>query len=341
GDTWMEGGNINLSGPTTINSNLSVFGTTNTINGTTNNLNGTLNVAGTTTIGGTTTINGTTIINGAFDGDLVHATQLDADALAGDIDGSGYSISNLGQIYGEIFNVSNQLNVANVGGHTMVGDINMNENDILNPFSITGVNVFTTHDATVTGLLNPTQVGGFTMVGGINMNNQDINNVDQADFNQVTADQLVGGMITATTGLIAEDELRIQQGSGPYSAFEANPAQSSNITYTLPAQQGNPGTVLQNNGSGGLGWGTMVHREVVTHNVASIPANSAVTFTLSVNGAPLGSAVYVSPGGDMIGGLFIGHCRVSATDTVEIRIVNMSPNPVDLPSMDWYFGIIR
>jgi hypothetical protein len=207
--------------------------------------------------------------------------------LGGDVNATGYSISNAGQVSAQIMNISTQLNVTNVGGHTMVGGLNMNSNDIANVDDIT------------------------------------------------TSDIDASGIVTV------HDELRVGKTVGSlYSSFQANEAQSGNMVYTLPAAQGTAGSTLQNDGSGNLTWGTHVHRDIVNKSAIAIAANSSQTVTFAVT-APANASVYVSPETALPNGVVIAYSRMSAADTVEIRLMNLTGSSVNVGSQNWMIGIIH
>jgi hypothetical protein len=79
----------------------------------------------------------------------------------------------------------------------------------------------------------------------------------------------------------------------------------------------------------------------VTSNIFILPENST-TLTFSVPGAALGSSVIVSPGSGMTNGLMIAYSRVSAANTVEVRISNiLSSVAITLPGTDYYITVIE
>lgn len=72
-----------------------------------------------------------------------------------------------------------------------------------------------------------------------------------------------------------------------------------------------------------------------------LPENST-TLTFTVTGAALGSSVIISPSSGMANGLVIAYSRVSAANTVEIRISNiLSSVAITLPAMDYYITVIE
>lgn len=239
------------------------------------------NFIGTTDATGLTfKTNGITRMSIAATGNVQLANTL---TLGGDVNASGYSIAGAGTVGAQTVTITNQLNVANVGGHTMVGGLNMNANDIIN-------------------------------------------------VDELTADGIV------TVG----DELHIRRPSSSfYSSFEGSSTQSANIIYKLPDAQGTPGSTLQNDGAGNLTWGTHVHREVVNKGAVTISANGSQTVTFSITGAPANAAAYVSPENALPAGVIIAYARMSAADTVEIRLVNLTASNVTVGAENWSIGVIH
>lgn len=79
----------------------------------------------------------------------------------------------------------------------------------------------------------------------------------------------------------------------------------------------------------------------VTSNTFILP-ESSTTLTFSVPGAAMGSSVVVSPGSGMTNGLMIAYSRVSAANTVEVRISNiLSAVAITLPGTDYYITVIE
>jgi len=90
-------------------------------------------------------------------------------------------------------------------------------------------------------------------------------------------------------------ELRFLEPSGSgtnYTAFKAQ-AQSANLTYTLPAAQGAASTVLTNDGSGGLSWGTPSASAPIAMTAVTAYETSA-RFSLNTHGS--GTATFGTGG---------------------------------------------
>ncbi len=81
----------------------------------------------------------------------------------------------------------------------------------------------------------------------------------------------------------------------------------------------------------------------VTKNIdlPNIPSNDLFSKTVTVTGAQVGATVFVSPQNQLEGSCFIGYCRVSALNTVEITVLNEGGNAQDMPAMDFYITVIQ
>lgn len=77
----------------------------------------------------------------------------------------------------------------------------------------------------------------------------------------------------------------------------------------------------------------------VTHDFASIPANSSVTNAFTVIGAAVGDFVMVSLETNVTGVVF--NAWVSATDTVTVDVYNQTGAPIDLPGALLRIGVTQ
>ena len=86
--------------------------------------------------------------------------------------------------------------------------------------------------------------------------------------------------------------------------------------------------------------------KVLTGTVSVNPANvanAAVTeVTLTISGALVGDVVIMTPpAAGLTAGLVACDARVSAADTVKLRIANLSGGAVDEAAADWGYCLIR
>lgn len=87
-----------------------------------------------------------------------------------------------------------------------------------------------------------------------------------------------------------------------------------------------------------------VGKQVVTGvsvNPASIAAGAAGDHAATVTGARVGDFVVARPPADLEAGLLVQGARVTAADTVTIRIVNQSGVSVDGVAKNWDFLLLR
>jgi hypothetical protein len=87
---------------------------------------------------------------------------------------------------------------------------------------------------------------------------------------------------------------------------------------------------------------TKVVRGTIAVDLASV-ANAAVTeVTLTITGAATGDTVIMTPPtAGMTAGLIAGDARVSAADTVKLRVANLSGGTLDEASATWSYCLIR
>lgn len=104
---------------------------------------------------------------------------------------------------------------------------------------------------------------------------------------------------------------------------------------------GAPAARLDVGGTFKLGTDGSVLTSVIKSNygvsTASIGANTATTYTITVNGATTGASVSVSPNADMPNGVYIASARVSSSGTVTLKIYNATGNAVSLSSITNYY----
>ena len=86
---------------------------------------------------------------------------------------------------------------------------------------------------------------------------------------------------------------------------------------------------------------TDIIKVTVVEDVPSIAPNTAVTVTFTVTNAQTNSAVYVSPDVDLPNGLVIGFARVSAANTVTMKLVNNTAVNLNPANMQYHIAVIR
>jgi len=86
---------------------------------------------------------------------------------------------------------------------------------------------------------------------------------------------------------------------------------------------------------------TNVIKATVNANIGSVPANGSITFDFAVTNAAVGSTVSISPADDLGNGLIIATARVSATNTVQIRLQNVTGGAIDPNQMDYFITVIQ
>ena len=84
-----------------------------------------------------------------------------------------------------------------------------------------------------------------------------------------------------------------------------------------------------------------VIKATVNANIGSVPANGSITFDFTVTNAAVGSTVSISPADDLGNGLIIATARVSAANTVQIRLQNVTGGAIDPNQMDYFITVIQ
>lgn len=107
-----------------------------------------------------------------------------------------------------------------------------------------------------------------------------------------------------------------------------------------------PATTLDVNGNFKLGTAGTAHNALLTAtaniDLPSIPANSEADITATVTGASTtGSSVSVSPAADIETGLVISWARVSAANTVKIRVRNNTGSVIDPAAVNYVISVLQ
>lgn len=80
----------------------------------------------------------------------------------------------------------------------------------------------------------------------------------------------------------------------------------------------------------------------VTVDLASVTAGAVTEKTLTITGAALGDTVIMTvPAAGLTAGLCVCDARVSATDTVKVRVINGSAGTIDEASGTWGYALFR
>ena len=82
-----------------------------------------------------------------------------------------------------------------------------------------------------------------------------------------------------------------------------------------------------------------VSKSVVSVNPASLAANTSADTSVTVAGAVVGDCVIVNPPA-LTTGLIVGSARVSAANTVSIRILNATAGVIDEPAGNWVITLV-
>lgn len=77
--------------------------------------------------------------------------------------------------------------------------------------------------------------------------------------------------------------------------------------------------------------------------VADLPSIAAKSFhkqNFALTGVEIGASVAVSPSIELPYGLIIAYARVLSANTIEVKFINVSDNPIDLPSATFYISAV-
>ena len=106
-----------------------------------------------------------------------------------------------------------------------------------------------------------------------------------------------------------------------------------------------PASILDVNGNFKLGINGTANTEMIkvttNKDIAPVAATTSNIETFTVSNAQTGSTVYISPEFALADGLLIAYARVSAANTVEIKVTNVSGGLIDPAAMNYYITVIR
>lgn len=86
---------------------------------------------------------------------------------------------------------------------------------------------------------------------------------------------------------------------------------------------------------------TYIKSGTISVNPASIATLTSAETAVTISGAAVGDIVIMNVPASLETGLAYGGARVSAADTVQVRLSNMTAGPVDGTARDWTYTIIR
>lgn len=158
-------------------------------------------------------------------------------------------------------------------------------------------------------------------------------------------------LITTGKGVI-EDSLRVGISNQVAPAIiSGNLTVYGTTTLNGATNFGNGGTVIADSMRANLGIFignvriTKVIRGIFTHDFASVSSASTLDETQAVTEIGLDSgsnwAVYLTPLSDMTAGLAIAYTRVSADNTLKIRLINTCGVAADNPSMSFSYVAVK
>lgn len=86
---------------------------------------------------------------------------------------------------------------------------------------------------------------------------------------------------------------------------------------------------------------TYVASGTISVNPASIPAVSSAETGVTISGAAVGDIIIMNVPASLETGLAYSGVRVSAADTVQVRLTNVTAGAVDGAALTWSYTIIR
>jgi hypothetical protein len=106
-----------------------------------------------------------------------------------------------------------------------------------------------------------------------------------------------------------------------------------------------PSRTLDVNGNARIGTNgttiTNIINATITLDLPNIASGTYSKQTFTVNGAATNSTAFISPQNELTDGLIICYVRVSAANTVEVKLRNLSGSGINMASMNWYITVIQ
>jgi len=136
-------------------------------------------------------------------------------------------------------------------------------------------------------------------------------------------------------------EAQAHSSGAEYVALRAPTSLSASTTYTLPASApATSATWLQSDNTGAMSWRPVFYG-TVSVDPPNINANTSTTFTVPITGVQTGDLVFLTPPSGIEGELVFQGVNVTATNTVTIRMRNVTGTAVDGASLQWSYMVIR
>ena len=140
------------------------------------------------------------------------------------------------------------------------------------------------------------------------------------------------GPVTSTSGFTGN--VTGNQSGGSVAATTITASSTATITGLLTATAGvKPGTSAV-----AL---TQVYKGTVAVDPAEIAANTRAETQVTITGAATGDIVIMNPPAALEAGLVFSHARVSAANTVQVGLGNITGSPIDGASLTWSYAILR
>ena len=115
---------------------------------------------------------------------------------------------------------------------------------------------------------------------------------------------------------------------------------TGNISGATSAMTGASTALSYNPGTSAVAW-TKVYKGTVSVNPAEIAAQTQAETEITIAGAATGDIVIMNPPASLEAGLIFSHARVSAANTVQVGLANITGTPVDGADLTWTYCILR
>ena len=115
---------------------------------------------------------------------------------------------------------------------------------------------------------------------------------------------------------------------------------TGSISGATSAMTGASTALSYNPGASAVAW-TKVYKGTVSVNPAEIAANTQAETQITITGAATGDIVIMNPPASLEAGLVYSHARVSASNTVQVGLGNITGTPVNGADLTWTYCILR